>query len=297
MKKSGVSRGSTASPTAPQGADEALAFVEPMLATLPKDKLARINVDIPRAVTTALGAARRLAALRDQAAKLPNFDIANIDRIGTYALAAWYTHVLAMPKATPDALGDLMKEAKTLREDMLLAAELLARKGHLDSAMVQAIRADQGNMDTVNDLVALATLFSAAWVRIEHKTTVEWRDVERASALGSELLVALGVRAQPSLEAPATTPADRRVRAFTLFVRAYDQCRRAATYLRWNEGDADQFVPSLIPGRGGRKGKTARRPDVADPPESALAGASEGPAEGNETSRKAKATSRKTKRK
>ena len=47
---------------------------------------------------------------------------------------------------------------------------------------------------------------------------------------------------------------ERRVRAYTLFVRAYDQCRRAATYLRWGEEDADEIAPSLFANRGGRKG-------------------------------------------
>jgi hypothetical protein len=52
-----------------------------------------------------------------------------------------------------------------------------------------------------------------------------------------------------------------RARAFTVFSRAYDQVRRAAMFLRWNEGDPDAIVPSLYAGRGGR-GKAAEEKPV-----------------------------------
>ncbi|MBI5479925.1 MAG: hypothetical protein HY906_13755 [Deltaproteobacteria bacterium] len=45
---------------------------------------------------------------------------------------------------------------------------------------------------------------------------------------------------------------DRRDRAFTLLVNAYDTFQRAVTYLRWNEGDAGTIAPSLFDYRSGR---------------------------------------------
>ena len=36
-------------------------------------------------------------------------------------------------------------------------------------------------------------------------------------------------------------------------MNAYDACRRAVSYLRWNEGDADAIAPSLFARGGGRK--------------------------------------------
>ena len=66
--------------------------------------------------------------------------------------------------------------------------------------------------------------------------------------------IALGAKEQPGVKTPdPSNVAERRSRAYTLFVRAYDQCRRAAAYLRWNEGDADEFAPSLFTSRGPRK--------------------------------------------
>ncbi len=42
-------------------------------------------------------------------------------------------------------------------------------------------------------------------------------------------------------------PRNDRARAYTVLVRAYDQCRRAVTFLRWCHGDAEQWVPPLHP--------------------------------------------------
>ena len=56
-----------------------------------------------------------------------------------------------------------------------------------------------------------------------------------------------------------------RTRAFVLFVRCYDEIRRAVSFLRWNEGDADTLVPSLYAGRGGRgKSEPARGEPESD---------------------------------
>jgi hypothetical protein len=42
-----------------------------------------------------------------------------------------------------------------------------------------------------------------------------------------------------------------------LFLKAYDETRRAVKFLRWRERDAETIVPSLYRGRGGR-GKKGR---------------------------------------
>ena len=68
-----------------------------------------------------------------------------------------------------------------------------------------------------------------------------------------QLLAALGERGQPLDIAQAEGAAERRLRAFALFMRAYDACRRAIAYLRWDEDDADTIAPSLFKGRGGRR--------------------------------------------
>lgn len=241
---------SAAKPAVPNDAAKAFAEVEPLLAALAPADILQINVDIPRAVSIAVGAVPHIAKLRTEAAKLPGFDISNIDRLGTYALAAWYSHLLALPVSSESAVNALLEEARPLREDMLEAAELLAKKKFFDKEVVKAIRAGLGNIDMANDLVALSALFTAGWARVEHKSPVEWAEVERAALLGPQILVALGERDQPGVRvAESSDPNERRKRAFTLFYKAYDQSQRAVSYLRWNEDDADQIAPTLFTGR------------------------------------------------
>lgn len=239
-----------AKPAVPKDAAKALAAIQSKLKTLAPTDLLPINLDIPRAVSIAVAAVPNLAPLRDAAATLPGFNTDHIDHIGTYALAAWHAHLLALPQITPNALTALLGEAKPLREHLLLAAELLAHTGYFDQAAVAAVRSGKGHLDTANDLVALSAMFTSAWPQVEHRSTILKEDIERAAKLGPELLIALGEReASAPPQAGTLDVSDQRRRAYTLFATAYDQCRRAAVYLRWNEGDADDLVPSLYQGR------------------------------------------------
>lgn len=254
-----------AKPSAPNEAAEAFAQIEPELERV--EKVVPINVDIPRAVAVAVGAVPHLKALRARFVdELPRFPIEALDKLMSYALGAWYAHLLALPAGPgQDGLKPLLDEASALRADLLVAAEALAHKGFVDAGRVAEIRSGNGHLDTANDLVALGALFGEAWDAVKNKTTVEWADVERASKLGPELLVALGARNQPGLPTPKTAdPADRRARAFTLLVRAYDQCRRGVTYLRWAEGDHDAIAPSLFASRGGARRAGPAKEEPAD---------------------------------
>ncbi|WP_437763634.1 hypothetical protein WMF27_40010 [Sorangium sp. So ce281] len=269
-----------AKPSAPNEAAEAFAQIEPELERV--EKVVPINVDIPRAVAVAVGAVPHLKALRARFVdELPRFPIEALDKLMSYALGAWYAHLLALPAGPgQDGMKPLLDEASALRADLLVAAEALAHKGFVDAGRVAEIRSGNGHLDTANDLVALGALFGEAWDAVKNRTTVEWADVERASKLGPELLVALGARNQPGLPAPkAADPADRRARAFTLLVRAYDQCRRGVTYLRWAEGDHDAIAPSLFASRGGArragpvKEEAAEEGTVGEPAEEGGSGA------------------------
>ena len=245
---------SPAEQVAPKQAAAAFALVQPELATVLPEQIPRITIDVGRAVSVALGALPHLRTLRPAIQKtLPEHPILLLDNLETYALAAWYAHLLAVPPAenrTP--VKKLLDEATPLRASLLLAAEALAYGGLVQATRVAEIRSGQGTIDLASDLVALAALFLGSWEKLNQNTAVKLREVQRAAELGPELLTALGERGQ-ALSAPkAARAADQRLRAFALFVRAYDACRRAVTYLRWDEGDADTIAPSLFKGRGRR---------------------------------------------
>src|SRR5262249_38423350 len=142
---------------------------------------------------------------------------------------------------------------------LLSDAEALARRGLLPVDVVEHIRSGQGQVDKANDLVALSALFTLHWAEVKEKTAATEEEVARAAVLGPLFLSALGARDHGT----AVTPSDAsvlRAKAFTLFVRTYDEARRAAAYLRWHEDDVDDLVPSLYKGRGGRPSPTPAAP-------------------------------------
>lgn len=244
---------SPAKPAAPLKSAEALALIKSEMAALAPSDFATINVDIPQSVAVVLGVVPHLTELRAQLVKaLPQHPIAGFDKLETYALATYHAHILWLPPETSaNRVAALLEEATPLRENLLSDAEALARRKLLDPDVVLEIRADQGNIDKANDLVALSALFTTQWDAIKDKTAATEEEVRRAGELGPLLLAALGIREHAVALAPDAI-ADQRRRAFTLFFRTYDETRRAVSYLRWHEGDAEQITPSLYKGRGGR---------------------------------------------
>jgi hypothetical protein len=239
-----------AAQSAPNAASDAFARVEPELAALAPEALAPITVDLGAAVTSVLAAAPRVREHRDAIAEqLPRFDLGALDKLESYAQAAWYTHLVhTYASGSPESAKALIEEAGRLREGLLIAAEALAHRALLDADAVARIRKGSGSGDLAGDLVALATLFRDGWGKVSGKTAVEKHEIDRAAELGPAVLVASAARKHKTGDTEG-----QRARAFTLLVNAYDACRRALTYLRWKEGDVDAIAPSLFRKRPGRK--------------------------------------------
>jgi len=263
-------------PPTQQEASEAFHRIEHELASIPAHEVVRITTDVGKGVAIGLGAAPRILEYRAVIVReLPGFPIATLDKLPDYALGAFYAHAAAAPAPVDASLSSLMDEASTLRERMLVSANAMVHFGVLDAARVAGIRSGSGQIDTAKDLVACAAMFKESWPSLEGKQPVTREEVERAGKLGTELMLVLGpkaVRAQVGEPAAVAADADRRARAFTLFVNAYEACRRAIAYLRWNEGDADLIAPSLFvrrrrpaPAQGGEADPGAAPPPPAPP--------------------------------
>ena len=118
------------------------------------------------------------------------------------------------------------------------------------------------------NLIALATVFRSNWDQIKGKTGLGEETIERAGAIGVELLQALGSKdVSRPLDGDAARSADIRARALTLLVKRYDQVRRAVEYLRWDEGDANEIAPSIYLFRRGRRpaSRAGTHPPAAAP--------------------------------
>jgi hypothetical protein len=240
---------------APTGeAAEAFASLAAEIKAVTPGEISMINFDIPRVVSIVLGAAPEMLKFRAEIVDLlPRHPIEKLDKLKIYALGAWYAHLVAMPPARgDDEFKELLAMAQPLRRSLLVAAEALADRGLLDATRVEEIRSGQGNLDTANDLVALAALFTTSRESIQGKTAVEEEELARASRIGTELIVALGERDKIIKAARSSDAADTRARAATLLLGAYSACRQAVAYVRWGLGDADDIAPSPFTGRGGR---------------------------------------------
>lgn len=245
-------------PSSPPDAEAAYDALEPELLALEADELATINLDVPQVTSLVLGAVPGIDDRADELVKL--IDARHVHNLRNYALAAWYAHLQALPP-TKSAIRTLIEEATELRNRLLGDAENLARRGYFDADAVAIIRAGQGHMDLANDLVALAAMFTHNRDEIAGKTPATEAELNRARKLGPELISALGKRDRKE---STSMLADRRVRAFTLLVKAYDQVRRGLTFLRWSEGDADVIAPSLYKVRTSRsKGLPEELPEEA----------------------------------
>jgi len=237
-------------PSAPNAMSEAFAKVEPELAALDPAALVPISIDVGAAVTSVLAAAPRIREHRDAIVEqLPKHDVGALDKLESYAHAAWYAHLVhTYASGSPESAKALIDEGTRLRDGLLIAAEALAHRALLDADAVARIRKGSGNADLAGDLVALSSLFKEGWSKVSSKTAVEKHEIDRAAELGPAVLVASAAKKHKNADTEG-----QRTRAFTLLVNAYDGCRRALSYLRWKEGDADSIAPSLFRKRAGRK--------------------------------------------
>jgi hypothetical protein len=239
-----------ARPPSPDTAAAAYERVSAELDALPAERVGTVSVEISTAVSIVLGASVKLAELRSEmTAELVNPPLKSLAKLPDYALAAHYAYLQSFGTsvATADRVRELLAEAAPLRQRLLAVAEMLASLGLIDGTRVAEIRAGTGNIDTANDLIALAATFANDWSKLGGQVPIKEAEVDRAAALGTELLVALGVRRVGAGREPdAKGWADRKSRALRLMVDAYDDVRRAVAYLRWKHGDADAYTPSLF---------------------------------------------------
>lgn len=258
---------------------EALERVRPALKALPAAELVRVNVDIPRAVCLVLGSAEGAVfkALRPRlAAALPELDLDHFDNLATYARAVAQAHIEL--QTTSRAVGFKERLAALQQARALLKSDIeaLARRRLLDATPLRQLRNPNGHRNVALDVQLCCTILRRNWSAIAGRTASSLAELDRLEELA--LQVSLTVAQRGMTEDRVARAADTRMRAFTLLVRAHDELRRALTYLRWAEGDADRILPSIYKNRGRRRraGKedavTAAMPTANDASEATASG-------------------------
>jgi hypothetical protein len=150
----------------------------------------------------------------------------------------------------------LNETALKLRETLRSDATALANRGLIDRARLAPFKGEVGYRNVAFELVDWANLLRDCWSQIEGKTALTSDELAAAKKHGERLVRAAGLREQaPSVVAEV---ARLRQQAMTLLMSAYEEVRRAVTYIRWHEDDSDKVAPSLYANR--------RRRSFADDP-------------------------------
>jgi hypothetical protein len=232
------------------------------------EDLSTINIDIGAAVQMALATVPRVEPLRDEMAPLP-LKHTLIGKLESYARAAGHAHgVYAVASAPPEELSalydDAVKRRATLRSDV----QNLVNHGLVPVDSLEGIHGETGYRNVGYDLIGLVAILRNAEARVRNRTATLPEERDKAEFVASQLLDVVA-RRDGNSTVPAGIALDRQ-RAFTLLLRAYDETRRAVTFLRWG-AEADKLAPSLYTSRTSRRRAAAQEsepstPEVQPPP-------------------------------
>lgn len=238
--------------------------VKDELAAMQESDIVYLNVEINAATTTVLGAMPEILALRPALATLPDFDVTSLDRLERYASATTYLHLALQTQGAPSPdLAALLEEATKMRDSFVADATALVKRGLLDEVVLSERPRGTGHRNLAMELLSLTMRLRNSWDRINGRSGLQFPEFARAEAICMRIQRHVGLREQagPGRKAALTL---ERAKAFTVLHEAYDDVRRAVTYLRWKEGDVDSIAPSLYAGRGGSKKKGSDETPTSD---------------------------------
>jgi hypothetical protein len=222
------------------------------ITALAEESLVVINLDVPAIVQTALGVLPEVRAFQAEMIQLPSFDVTAFEKLEDYAYALLHLQTLYMAaSAPPEALGDLVERAVEAREVLLADIPGFVAHGHLSPRAPNELDRSLGHRGIAMDVGRLARLVIEAWPKLQGKTSLTFEKLVEFEALRDQIVAALGLKEQGQALVVEVTA--QRQRAYTLFLRAYDEVRRAISFLRWKQGDVEDITPSLYSGRAGRR--------------------------------------------
>jgi hypothetical protein len=212
---------------------------------LPADDVQKVNLDAENAVTTALAVVPVLQRFRENiVTNLKDFNSERFDHLEDYpkAFSVSNSRYLAATNP-PDALPDEYEAGQKLRELLHADVTNLIARGLIHSNALKDYTGLVGFRNVGMELQLLALILKDHWQSVQGRCGTDLAELENALKLAQRLQRGAGEREfNPAIVAEY---ADIRNRLFTLFIRAYDDARRAIAYLRWEEGDADEIAPSL----------------------------------------------------
>lgn len=174
------------SPPGLLGYKEAFDLAMPATQALAAQDLIGITVDVPSAITTAVGALPGILAFREQARALAGFDISAFDLLETYTLATGHAHTNYMAaSAPPEAILQLNGRGMELRQTLYTDALALARRHLISGERIAEFKANIGYKNLAFDLMALAGLLRQSWDAIASRTALTLSSSTRPTRLAN----------------------------------------------------------------------------------------------------------------
>ena len=238
------------------------AFLAPARA-LPKEQLVSLKLDVNLVFANVRQGVTAIAPHLDRLrTELPKLSVDELNKLPALAEALLYAHGESQRLTQPVKRAEIeakLTELQTLRESLLLQAEVFALVGLIPEPRVAQIRAGKGLFDLSHDGVALADLYGEYRSQIAGKHPFADAQIARAAELGHALMKVItpdGARANAT--ASALQAVEQRDRLFSLLVLRHAELRKAGFYLFGEE--VDDKVPTL----GARAGKR-REPPTPEP--------------------------------
>jgi hypothetical protein len=125
---------------------------------------------------------------------------------------------------------------------------------------MSGLKGTVGYANVAFDVLSMISLLRANWGVVSANSAVKAEELVHAEQLVDRLNVAVGTKKVSAAE--VSEAASTRKRAYTLLVNAYDQVRRAVTFLHWGQAAAiEAIAPSL---HGPRSRKTGEEEEPVD---------------------------------
>ena len=175
-----------------------------------------------------------------------------LDQLPVVALATRQADIELSMSVPPEDLTEPYAQVRAAHQLLLVDAEALALRGHIDPKRLGPARHVQGYLATVDSVERLVSLLREDWDKLAPHTPLTAADLDRAVVLAKSLSAAVAARDNGVHRAPAL---ETRIRVLSRLMRLYDALRRMMTYLRWEQDDVDQLAPSLWASRG-RRGRS-----------------------------------------
>ncbi len=217
----------------------------PEMQRLLASQVQAVNLDVMDAVRTVRGASERISTLRPAAkAAFNDFNLSLWDKLETYTFALIQAHDAYILSVRSCAVPtEFVNDAQRKFELLYAVVQGLVSRRLLDPSILKRAKGRRGPLRYAYGSLLLVERLREAWPTLADKTGLSEDELTQAELSAERLVSGVAKKNQPKEHAQQL--ADMRDRAFTLFVYAYGQVRRAVQYLRWDHNDDDTFAPSL----------------------------------------------------